>query len=83
MLSTLSIVSLYIIIFYFSDLPISYYFNTVIFIFNLFDCVGRYLPNYTKISLRSLRILTVSRIFIFIIFGIVVGLQKYEVLSVR
>lgn len=57
------------------------YFNTIVFIFNVFDTIGRYGPNYVKISLHQLKIHSFIRLLLFLLFGIIVALQKYGYLT--
>eukprot|EP00340_Litonotus_pictus_P006897 CAMPEP_0170514870 /NCGR_PEP_ID=MMETSP0209-20121228/1395_1 /TAXON_ID=665100 ORGANISM="Litonotus pictus, Strain P1" /NCGR_SAMPLE_ID=MMETSP0209 /ASSEMBLY_ACC=CAM_ASM_000301 /LENGTH=300 /DNA_ID=CAMNT_0010799125 /DNA_START=413 /DNA_END=1315 /DNA_ORIENTATION=- len=60
----------------------AWYFNTVVFIFNVFDTIGRYLPNYTKMSLHTLKLCIVIKVFLFILFGIFFVLDKYHYIGV-
>lgn len=63
-------------------MPAGYFFNTILGLFNLFDTIGRFLPNYVTISLKVVGPSIFSRIILFILFGLSSATLKYDVISV-
>lgn len=72
----------YIILLLNSKFKPGYRFNTILTIFNLFDTIGRFSPNYFKISLSFYEKLVFSRFLLFIFVGVILVLYKFLDMSI-
>ncbi len=55
--------------------------NTCLFIFNVFDTIGRIIPNFYMLSIKSVEQIILYRIVFFILFGLLYSFITYDYLS--
>jgi hypothetical protein len=60
-------------------MPIGWKVNTIIFIFNVCDTIGRYLPNYITVGKRGYYFLVFSRFIFLITYPLAVFFDKYQI----